>query len=322
MEPAVSTQRTYWHLQALGRKPGDYEIATSRLLYHPQKGFEVDTPVAAWYRRYQTASPLRCTDWEAFADPRAYTYTSYVTRRHEAEMYLDGLLRSLDDGDYDRTLTPEWLGFLEQVLPTLRYPGHALQMAAAYVGQMAPAGRIAIAAAFQAADEIRRIQRLSYRMRQLQETRRGFGEGARQIWEQAAAWQPLRALLERLLVAYDWGESFVALNFAVKPAFDELFMVRFGQLARSRGDDRLQGMFFSLGEDCAWQRQWSGCLLQVACGGDAGSRAAAQGWFEHWLPRSLGAIQALVDELGLGAGAAEAIEQQCRKNFAAAVAER
>ena len=37
-------QRTYWHLEALGRRPTDYEIATSRLLYYVGRGFEVTLP--------------------------------------------------------------------------------------------------------------------------------------------------------------------------------------------------------------------------------------------------------------------------------------
>jgi hypothetical protein len=62
----------------------------------------------------------------------------------------------------------------------------------------------------------------------------------------------------------DWGEAFVALQFVLKPAFDELFMTQFGRLARAAGDDALERMFFSLNEDCAWHRVWSGPLLRTA----------------------------------------------------------
>ena len=47
-------------------------------------------------------------------------------------------------------------------------------MLAAYIGKMAPSSRITIAASFQAADEMRRVQRLAYRMRQLQVTHPEF----------------------------------------------------------------------------------------------------------------------------------------------------
>ena len=54
-----------------------------------------------------------------------------------------------------------------RALSPLRFLCHGLQMVAAYVGQMAPSGRIAVAALFQCGDEIRRIQRFAYRLAQL-----------------------------------------------------------------------------------------------------------------------------------------------------------
>ncbi len=54
------------------------------------------------------------------------------------------------------------------------------------------------------------IQRLAYRMAQLRRSRPSFGDdGARSCGRRDPAWQPLRELIERLLVTYDWGEAFV-----------------------------------------------------------------------------------------------------------------
>jgi hypothetical protein len=44
-------------------------------------------------------------------------------------------------------------------------------------------------------------------------------------------WQPLREIVEKLLIVYDWSESFVALNLLLKPMFDELFLKHFSDLA-------------------------------------------------------------------------------------------
>ena len=65
------------------------------------------------------------------------------------------------------TLTDEWVRFLDRWYAPLRYPVHGLQMLAAYVAQMAPASRVTNCAAFQSADELRRVQRLAYRTAQL-----------------------------------------------------------------------------------------------------------------------------------------------------------
>jgi len=157
----TAQKRTYWHLSDLGRKPTDYDIATSRLHYWTARGFEVKVPVSEWYERYQRGSELRCRDWEEWGDPRQTTYTTYTTMQRTREAFVNGLLDSISD-DYDRGLSPQWVALLNRVLAPLRYPGHGLQMVAAYVGNMAPTARITIAATFQAADEMRRVQRLAY----------------------------------------------------------------------------------------------------------------------------------------------------------------
>ena len=77
------------------------------------------------------------------------------------EAFVNGLLDSISD-DYDRGLSPQWMAVLDRVLAPFDIPGHGLQMVAAYIGNMAPSSRITIAATFQAADEMRRVQRLAY----------------------------------------------------------------------------------------------------------------------------------------------------------------
>ena len=259
----LTPKRTYWHLSDLGRKPTDYDIATSRLHYWTARGFEVKAPVSEWYERYQRGSDLRCRDWDQWGDPRQTTYTTYTTMQRTREAFVSGLLDSISD-DYDRGLSPQWVAVLDRVLAPLRYPGHGLQMVAAYIGQMAPSTRITIAVTFQAADEMRRVQRIAYRMRQLQVTHPEFGRTAQQTWQDDPIWQPLREVIETLLVTWDWGEALVALQFVLKPAFDELFMTQFGRFARAAGDDVLDRIFFSLNEDCAWHRAWSGSLMLTA----------------------------------------------------------
>ena len=295
----MAQKRTYWHLSDLGRKPTDYDIATSRLHYWTARGFEVKVPVSEWYERYQRGSELRCRDWESWGDPRQTTYTTYTTMQRTREAFVNGLLDSISD-DYDRGLSPQWLALLDRVLAPLRYPGHGLQMVAAYIGNMAPSSRITIAATFQAADEMRRVQRLAYRMRQLQVTHPEFGRMAQQTWQDDPIWQPLREIVETLLVTWDWGEALVALEFVLKPAFDELFMTHFGRLARAAGDDVLDRIFFSLNEDCAWHRAWSESLILTAIRDSPESAPVIEGWVENWAPRvsrAISAFRPIFDEM-------------------------
>jgi toluene monooxygenase system protein E len=295
----VVSQRTYWHLARLGRRPTDYDIASSRLLYYPPRGFELEVPLSAWYRAHQTGSPFVANDWERFRDPRETTYTKYTELMKTREAFVDGVLAASDPS----RLSAEWRATLDRVLPALRYPVHGLQMLAAYVGHMAPSGRIVIACAFQAADEVRRIQRLAYRTRELGGAGAGFG---REPWQSEPMWQPMREAIERMLAIRDWGEAFVALALALKPRFDELFVAQLGELARRAGDDTFGNVLFSLAEDCRWHAEWSAELLRVALQDRPENAQVIRGWLDRWNPLAQSATSAFAPVFGPRTGAAEA----------------
>jgi toluene monooxygenase system protein E len=171
---------------------------------------------------------------------------------------------------------------------------------------MAPSGRITVAAALQAADEMRKVHRVAYRMAELRRLRPDFGAGSRELWQTASAWQPTRRLVETLLATYDWGEAFTALNLCAKPVLDTLLMREAAEVARSRGDYLLREIFFSLHEDCLWHRAWSEALVKVALAARPENRAALGGWARRWLPRADEAAAALAPLLGPDGAAAAA----------------
>lgn len=276
--------KTYSHLATQGRMPTEYELVTSRLLYYPGRGFEVKTPIVSWYEKYQSGSPFQCGDWEKFKDPRETTYTKYVRLQSDKEKFVEGVFDVIESTGRDRELDSAWVRVLSETLSPLRFPYHGFQMISSYVGSMAPAGRIAIACAFQAADEIRKNQVIAYRMRQLREVVPTFGEDGKEIWQTDSHWQPLREAVERLLVTYDWGEAFVGLNLCLKPAVDGIFLTSFPRLARARGDFHLEELFFSLGEDSLWQRDWSRELVRVAVADRPENKEVIRRWIEKWRP--------------------------------------
>jgi toluene monooxygenase system protein E len=289
----VTGQRSYWHLEARGRVPQPYDIATSQLLYHTELGFALPTPAGRWMQRYALESPLRGRLRE-FQDPRRTTYARYVELQAGREAFVEQLLQAAEQSGEDRALSSGWLDVLGAVLPVLRYPSHALHMLAAYVAHLAPEGRAVVAGAFQAGDELRRLQHWAYRMRQLQELRSGFGEAAREQWQSHPAWQPLRRVLERLLVTYDFGEAFAALQLVVKPAFDELYMVQFAALALERGDRLFAALAHALEADCDWHRAWSDELIRVALREDPGNLSPLRDWVARWWPPLQAALPPLI----------------------------
>ena len=168
-------RKTYSRLATSRRMPTEYEVVSTDLHYNYPDGFELtDTPVIDWYRRHREGSKLCSTDWGSFADPRRTTYRSYTELQDKKEDVIDGLLRQVDDDGYDDELSDAWVDFIDHWYAPLRFPVHGLQMLAAYVAQMAPASRVTNCAAFQAADEMRRVQRIAYRTAQLADHRSGI----------------------------------------------------------------------------------------------------------------------------------------------------
>ncbi|HKP97666.1 MAG TPA: hypothetical protein VJ385_18130 [Fibrobacteria bacterium] len=280
----MTPRRTWWNLESSARKPSDYEIASTDLLYYPKLGFEVRTPLEEWHRKFQAGSPLACADWDRFRDPAELTYSRYVEARRDKEIYVDGLFNAAEATGHDHKLSGEWLQLMDRLLCPLRYPWHGLQMASSYLGSMAPGGRIAICFLLQTGDEIRRIQRIAYRMRMLMETRPGLGAESRYCWEWEPAWQPLRRAIERLLVTYDWGEAFVALNLSLKPALDEMFLIHFARAAARSGDEVLGKLFLSFHEDSRWQREWSAALVRMLVAGSPENAKSLREWIARWHP--------------------------------------
>ncbi len=292
-------QKTYSHLLGSRRAPSTYEITTSRLHYYVEQGFSVHTPVTAWYERHQRGSPLRATDWEAFADPAETTYASYTKVRATREVHASELLRGAPE--WDGALAAEQKAATARSLGVLRFPRHALMMVAGYVGSLAPSGRITAASAFQVGDELRHVHRLAERSAQLHAVD-AVARDARAGWTGGPGWQPLRRLVEHLLVTYDWGESFAALNLVVKPMLDAVAITALAARAASAGDAVTAGVLRSLDEDAAWQRAWSAALVGVAIVQDAANRSVLEGWIDAWKARTVEACAAAAEALGVESG--------------------
>jgi toluene monooxygenase system protein E len=289
--------RTYSLLGPREQPPSEYEQVTSRLLYHVGRGFEVNVPIRSWYERHQKGSPLACPDWDRFLDPRATTYTLY-TRLQKAE---DGELEAIFEEAEQHGAPAEREEHLEALAP-LRFPLFGLHMLAAYVAQMAPSGRIVMCGLFQAADEQRRLERFARRMRQIQIERPDFGGHSRGVWQNDRAWQPLRETVECMLVAYDWGEAFTALNLCLKPALDALILEEW-----ALSDRLMSRVRASCAKDAMWHRSWSSALVRLALDADPKNAAVLEGWIARWAPRAMEAVEAVLPWFTREAGARERI---------------
>lgn len=303
---------TTWSLLGdVRRKPSAYEVVTSKFHYHFRRQpapFELDpdTPINQWYRRYREGSRLQAEDWEDFRDPHRLHYKTYVALQHSRETVIDGLVDDFERRDHDAGLRTEWVRLLQRLYLPARFPIHALQMTALYVGQMAPSSFITNAAYFQAADELRRVQWVAYRAKSLalaHGSELASSEAARSIWESDAAWQPMREAVEKMLIAYDWGEAFAALNLVVKPMFDQLFNWQLAELARQNEDDLLALMLDQFALDSERSQNWSRALVAYAVERRPENKDVLRAWAEHWTALAQAGIDALASVFAMAPAA-------------------
>lgn len=290
--------KTWSHLAARKRKPSEYEIVSTNLHFstdNPDAPFELDPnfAMAKWFKQYRNASPLKHADWNAFRDPDEQVYRTYNIQQDGQETYVLGLFDQFSARGHDAMLEPTWAGTLARLYTPARYLFHALQMGSAYLAQMAPASTISNCATYQAADSLRWLTHTAYRTRELSGAfaEVGFGRDERHYWETDPAWQGWRKLVERALVAWDWGESFAAFNLVVRPAVEEAVLRGLGEAGRHNGDTLLGLLTDAQLVDAQRHRRWAAALVRLALDEPA-NRDVLAGWVRRWAPLADEAVAA------------------------------
>jgi toluene monooxygenase system protein E len=309
--------KTWSHLAARRRKPSEYEIVSTNLHYttdNPDAPFELDPNMgmALWFKTNRNASPLTHPDWNAFRDPEEIVYRTYNMLQDGQETYVYGLFDQFSARGHDAMLEKTWAGSLARLYTPARYLFHTLQMGSAYLTQIAPASTISNCATYQAADSLRWLTHTAYRTKELSKTFGdiGLGTDERGYWETDKAWQGLRELAEKALIAYDWGESFVALNLVLRPAVEETVLRALGNAGRHNGDTLLGLLTDAQLADAQRHRRWATALVKMALEQE-GNHAVLSAWVAKWAPLGDAAIDAycaaLPDVPGAAAAAREAV---------------
>lgn len=327
MTTAKTRQLKTWSITGdTRRKPTEYEAVTGQFHYHFNRQpapFDLDpgSAINRWYLKHREGSPLHAESWERFRDPAALNYRRYIALQHDREVYAEGVVDHYEALDGDDKLDPSWIETLSRIYVPARYLFHVLQITSLYVGQLAPSAYITNAAFFQAADELRTLQWIAYRAKSLSLTRNAQlsdaqlanTEATRRIWETDEAWQPARETLERLLLAYDWGEAFTALNLVVKPALDALFKEAFVVLANGHRDGLTAALLQESRVDTTRNQAWHASLARYALTANPANRTVIDGWIEKWRPLADRAVAGLATALTDPA----AIEERVARSVAA-----
>jgi toluene monooxygenase system protein E len=298
-------QRTWSAFGDVKRRPTEYEIVTHGANWTTRKNRKApleqnpSSPANLWFLTYRDGSPLAVEDWDQFRDPDATTYRQYVSEQNEQETQVRGVLSQYADAKADSRLDPQWRQILARLFTPARYPLHGFQQIHAYFGYMAPSSYITNAAAFSAADVLRRVSLVAYRTRELQLAwpEEGFATGERASWENDEAWQPARRAVETALVTYDWAEAFTAVNLVLLPSLDDLLLRQLREAAHDNGDDLTWLLMSFLQADSRRRDRWSSALAKFAVTQRPGNAGILRGWIEQWSTLADSAVTGLAEIL-------------------------
>jgi toluene monooxygenase system protein E len=240
-------------------------------------------------------------------------YRTYNMMQDGQENYVFGLFDQFNQREHDIALDPRWAGSLARMYTPSRYLFHTVQMASAYVGQMAPASTITNCNYFQMADAFRWLSHTAYRTKELSLTfaDKGLAAKEREYWETDPAWQGFRELMEKILTTWDWAEGFVALSLVAKPAIDEAVLRKLGESARHNGDMLLGLLTDAQLVDAARHRRWATALVKMALE-KSGNAEVIKGWIAKWEPLADKAIDAYCGALTDVPQAAQSAKQATR----------
>lgn len=285
--------KTWSHLAKNRRRPTEYEIVSTNLLWSTDDdapwAMGPSVPLSRWYIEYRNNSPLRHEDWDGFRDPDQLVYRTYNMIQDGQESHVDALLDDHSGNEHDDGLSSEWVAQLARFYTPGKYLLHTIQMAAAYLAALSPASTIENCFIFESGDQLRWVSRVAYRTAELRSTRPevGFGSQERSVWEDDAAWQGFRELMERTLVTWDWAEQFVALNLVAKPAVDAALLRSLSTIAQDSGDTLLALLCRAQLIDSDRTVRWSEALLGYALDSTEHgeqNRELVRGWFDKWSP--------------------------------------
>jgi phenol/toluene 2-monooxygenase (NADH) P1/A1 len=217
-------------------------------------------------------SALRLTDPYAYTDPRQFYYTPYVTNRAALHEEFGKTLSYLEKRDLLAKLPAQWRAVLASVVVPLRHYESGAQLVTVAGARFAYGTSLEQCCTFAAFDRIGNAQMLS-RVGIAMSSGAGDQLGnAKREWLDGAHLQPLRRLVEEIMVVDDWAEGLLAIDLVDSLAYplvyrglDEAALLG-GAGAYSLFAQHLTGWF-------ADQRRWLDVLV-AAWAGDPDNGAA------------------------------------------------
>lgn len=305
-------RNTYKYMSGLKvKRPTTYDEATYNL--EPKENFHyrpIWNPDIKIFD--ESLTKVKCEDWEQFRDPAKFYYATYCYNRAEYQSRIKGQFEASDRYGWFENMDPAFVDTIREFLPALRHLVFGQSVAFMYVGRAAVGTAIEQCATYQCYDELGTAQLLTRICTQVEEQCPTILQDGKQKWMEDEKFQKLRALIERLMVTWDWAEALVATNLVLDIILYPLFFEEMTAVATENKAFAYTAFSQFFMEMLEYERNWAAALVKMLLADRPENKETIQSYVNKWLPEVIEAIEptlTLFDLPKKGANGAEALQR-------------
>ena len=233
----------------------------------------------------ESRTAIKMQDWYAFADPRQYYYTTYVTARAKQQESMENNF-SLIEKSHMLDAIPETLkSKIKQVLTPLRHVEYGANMNNQDICDRGYGASITSLASFNGFDRVAIAQYISRITLLLDNNETAGLDQGKSDWMDAEEWQGLRHAMEDIFVLDDWFEIMVAQNVVMDGIVYPLIFRRFVDEAVSQGAMPMTLMTQLMNDWYAETVRWTNQLIKVTAKESDANQQLLSHWANHWIDR-------------------------------------
>ena len=302
MNTIAQTPRDFNYIKPRKRRLSEYEAVSCYTQPDPKvfdrQGWYLLTAEgrAAWRPE---STRLHHPHWFDFRDPSGLWQRYYVKLQAEQERSIE---RNVEDAaiagilsEFDPAWLNEIIGIHYRVWSFFEY---GLFRAFSRAQREALSDTLGNALCFEAVDRIRHAQSTVLYLMELEAQVEGFKDHAsKEHWLADPVYQPLRRLVELLMVTDDWAEIAFAVNLIIDPIATEIGISRLVRHHAPAHRDPVTPMIILTTErDRRRNQAWTEELVRMTLAPDLPSaqnnEAVLRGWIDRWTPLANAAASA------------------------------
>lgn len=243
-------------------------------------------------------------DWYAFRDPRQFYYGTWTIARSKQQDATERNFNFVEQRNLLELMSEEWSQTVAEILIPLRHVEYAANLNNYYVTSYGYGAAITQMTAFAGMDRLGIAQYIS-RIGLILDGNSGESLAAgKEAWINNPLWQPLRRLVEDLLVVEDWFELFVAQNLVLDGLLYPMVYERLDAVVSKNGGSSLAMLTEFMSEWYAESKRWVDATIKTAAKESDANKELLQTWVTKWTEQVSNALLPVATH-GFGVDATE-----------------